>query len=40
MMVASMAGTTAVTMDACWAGLKAALKDALSVASRDELWVA
>ena len=40
MMVESMEGTTAVTMDACWAGQKAALKDALSAASRDELWVA
>ena len=40
LMVESMDGTTVVTMDACWAGRKAALKEALSAASRDVLWVA
>ena len=40
LMVESMDGTTVVTMDACWAGRKAALKEALSAASRDVPWVA
>ena len=39
-MVVSMAATTVVTMDACWAGLKAASMDALSAVSKGAMWVA
>ena len=35
LMVVSMAATTVVTMDACWAGLKAALTDAMWAAKTD-----
>ena len=40
MMVESMDGTTVEKKDACWVDQKAALKEALSAASRDVLWVA